>query len=60
MKNLIVLIFACIILQSCGKNPVANFTWSPQNPNGTPIPRWLTTPFGDYRGTQYMYDGSYA
>ncbi|WP_064198215.1 MULTISPECIES: SusC/RagA family TonB-linked outer membrane protein [Emticicia] len=34
--------------------------WSPQNPNGTPIPRWLTTPFSDYRGTQYMYDGSYA
>ena len=34
--------------------------WSPSNPNGTPIPRWLSTPFGDYRGTQYMYDGSYV
>jgi len=33
--------------------------WSPQNPTGTPMPRWLTTPFGDYRGTQYMFDGSY-
>ncbi len=32
MKNLIILSFACIILQSCGKNPVADFTWSPQNP----------------------------
>ncbi len=34
--------------------------WSPTNTSGTPIPRWLTTPFGDYRGTQYMYDGSYV
>ncbi len=33
--------------------------WSPQNTSGTPIPRWLTTPSGYYRGTQYMYDGSY-
>lgn len=33
--------------------------WSPQNPTGTPIPRWLTTPFSDYRGSQYMFDGSY-
>lgn len=33
--------------------------WSPENTSGTPIPRWLTTPSGYYRGTQYMYDGSY-
>lgn len=33
--------------------------WSPSNTDGTPIPRWLTTPSGYYRGTQYMYDGSY-
>ena len=33
--------------------------WAPDNTGGTPMPRWLTTPFGDYRGTQYMYDGSY-
>jgi hypothetical protein len=24
------------------------------------MPRWLTTPQGYYRGTQYMYDGSYV
>jgi hypothetical protein len=23
------------------------------------MPRWLTTPAGYYRGTQYMFDGSY-
>lgn len=34
--------------------------WSPQNTGGIPIPRWLTTPFGDYRGNQYMFDGSYV
>lgn len=34
--------------------------WSPANTEGTPIPRWLSTPFGDYRGTQYMFDGSYV
>jgi TonB-linked SusC/RagA family outer membrane protein len=34
--------------------------WSPTNTAGTPIPRWLTTPSGYYRGTQYMYDGSYV
>lgn len=33
--------------------------WSPENTSGTPVPRWLTTPSGYYRGTQYMYDGSY-
>ena len=33
--------------------------WSPSNTDGTPMPRWLTTPSGYYRGTQYMYDGSY-
>lgn len=34
--------------------------WSPSNPNANPMPRWLTTPQGYYRGTQYMYDGSYV
>jgi TonB-linked SusC/RagA family outer membrane protein len=34
--------------------------WSPENTSGTPIPRWLTTPSGYYRGTQYMFDGSYV
>ena len=34
--------------------------WSPSNPNANPMPRWLTTPQGYYRGTRYMYDGSYV
>jgi len=25
-----------------------------------PMPRWLSTPAGYYRGDQYMYDGSYV
>lgn len=34
--------------------------WSKNNTNGdVPMPRWLSTPAGYYRGTQYMYDGSY-
>lgn len=34
--------------------------WSKDNPNAdVPMPRWLTTPAGYYRGTQYMFDGSY-
>lgn len=34
--------------------------WSKDNPNAdVPMPRWLSTPAGYYRGTQYMYDGSY-
>ena len=34
--------------------------WSKDNFNGdVPMPRWLSTPAGYYRGTQYMYDGSY-
>jgi TonB-linked SusC/RagA family outer membrane protein len=34
--------------------------WSKDNTNGdVPMPRWLSTPTGYYRGTQYMYDGSY-
>ncbi|NBA75288.1 SusC/RagA family TonB-linked outer membrane protein [Emticicia sp. ODNR4P] len=34
--------------------------WSPTNTGANPMPRWLTTPQGYYRGTQYMYDGSYV
>jgi TonB-linked SusC/RagA family outer membrane protein len=34
--------------------------WSPNNTGANPMPRWLTTPQGYYRGTQYMYDGSYV
>ncbi|HEY1113550.1 MAG TPA: TonB-dependent receptor [Chitinophagaceae bacterium] len=35
--------------------------WSKDNFNAdVPMPRWLTTPAGYYRGTQYMYDGSYV
>ncbi|WP_114778606.1 SusC/RagA family TonB-linked outer membrane protein [Botryobacter ruber] len=35
--------------------------WSKDNPNAdTPLPRWLSTPAGYYRGTQYMFDGSYV
>lgn len=34
--------------------------WSKDNPNAdVPMPRWLSTPAGYYRGVQYMYDGSY-
>ena len=34
--------------------------WSKNNVNGdVPMPRWLSTPAGYYRGNQYMYDGSY-
>lgn len=34
--------------------------WSKDNPNAdVPMPRWLSTPAGYYRGTQYMFDGSY-
>jgi TonB-linked SusC/RagA family outer membrane protein len=34
--------------------------WSKDNVNGdVPMPRWLSTPAGYYRGNQYMYDGSY-
>lgn len=34
--------------------------WSKDNTNGdVPMPRWLSTPAGYYRGTQYMFDGSY-
>lgn len=35
--------------------------WSKENPNAdVPMPRWLTTPAGYYRGTQYLFDGSYV
>nr|MDH4462183.1 SusC/RagA family TonB-linked outer membrane protein [Flectobacillus sp.] len=34
--------------------------WSPSNPDGVPIPRWTSTPADYYRGTQYMFDGSYV
>lgn len=35
--------------------------WSKDNTNAdVPMPRWLSTPAGYYRGTQYMYDGSYV
>ncbi len=34
--------------------------WSPANPDGVPIPRWTSTPADYYRGTQYMFDGSYV
>lgn len=34
--------------------------WSPSNPDGIPIPRWTSTPADYYRGTQYMFDGSYV
>lgn len=34
--------------------------WSPSNPDGMPIPRWTSTPADYYRGTQYMFDGSYV
>ncbi|MEI6948138.1 SusC/RagA family TonB-linked outer membrane protein [Paraflavisolibacter sp. H34] len=35
--------------------------WSKDNPTAdVPMLRWLTTPAGYYRGTQYMYDGSYV
>lgn len=34
--------------------------WSKDNFNAdVPMPRWLSTPAGFYRGTQYMFDGSY-
>lgn len=34
--------------------------WSKDNVGAdVPMPRWLSTPAGYYRGTQYMYDGSY-
>ncbi len=34
--------------------------WSKDNYNAdVPMPRWLSTPAGYYRGTQYMFDGSY-
>lgn len=34
--------------------------WSKDNPDAdVPMPRWLSTPSGYYRGTQYMFDGSY-
>lgn len=34
--------------------------WTKDNPTADiPMLRWLTTPAGYYRGTQYMYDGSY-
>ncbi|THU41203.1 TonB-dependent receptor [Niastella caeni] len=35
--------------------------WTKDNPNAdVPMPRWLSTPAGYYRGTQYMYDGAYV
>ncbi len=35
--------------------------WSKDNQDAdVPMPRWLGTPAGYYRGTQYMYDGSYV
>jgi hypothetical protein len=35
--------------------------WSKDNQTAdVPMLRWLTTPAGYYRGTQYMYDGSYV
>lgn len=34
--------------------------WTKDNTTAdVPMPRWLTTPAGYYRGTQYMFDGSY-
>lgn len=34
--------------------------WSKNNTGAdVPMPRWLSTPADYYRGTQYMYDGSY-
>ncbi|MFD2886797.1 SusC/RagA family TonB-linked outer membrane protein [Chitinophaga cymbidii] len=34
--------------------------WSKDDINAdVPMPRWLSSPAGYYRGTQYMYDGSY-
>ena len=32
MKAKYLVIFTCVSLLSCGKEPTANFTWSPQNP----------------------------
>ena|SRR5690606_15088732 len=32
MKKYSLIVFVCFLLQSCGKQPQANFTWSPQNP----------------------------
>ncbi|MCF8298234.1 MAG: PKD domain-containing protein [Saprospiraceae bacterium] len=32
MRTLIILGFVCFVLQSCGKKPEADFTWSPKNP----------------------------
>lgn len=35
--------------------------WSKDNTSAdVPMPRWLTTPASYYRGTQYMFDGSYV
>lgn len=35
--------------------------WSKDNFGAdVPMPRWLSTPAGYYRGTQYMFDGSYV
>ena len=45
-----------------GKNTVyqEGAYWSPSNPDGTPIPRWTSLPADYYRGTQYIFDGSYV
>ncbi|MBI5220032.1 MAG: PKD domain-containing protein [Bacteroidia bacterium] len=32
MKAVFVLIFFMVVLASCGKKPIADFTWSPQQP----------------------------
>lgn len=32
MKKAVIIIFAGALLTSCGKQPIADFTWSPQNP----------------------------
>lgn len=45
-----------------GKNTVyqEGAYWSQSNTDGTPIPRWTSVPADYYRGTQYMFDGSYV
>jgi len=33
MKKIVFIGCLCFLMQSCGKKPVADFSWSPQNPH---------------------------
>lgn len=43
MKNLPIIILICILLSSCGKEPVADFTWSPQEPKAGQVVQFTNT-----------------